>query len=219
MVAETAVCIAVFILTVCLAPAPVLASAALTLLIHRSHTRQEQDALVVNMRERQAKDDVTITGLQENLSRLGAELLSTSAWNRSLTEQNEEFKNSTLSMQESIHNISEDLSTARETVYQHEATIFHLNEAQAKHQTTIAELQRQLSTLEAELLAICSRTRTLAEENEWYEIGTLSMQDSIHTLSEAPSKARERVAQRDAMINHFKEAQAKHEMTSAELRE
>ncbi|RXW21537.1 hypothetical protein EST38_g4305 [Candolleomyces aberdarensis] len=218
MFTETAACI-VFILVVCLAPAPTLASAALALLIHTSHTRQEQSALVLKLGEKLAEDEATITGLRENSSRLEGELLSTGARNRSLTEQNEAFKNSTFSMQESIHNLSEDLSKARETVDQHEATIFHLKEAQAKHETTIAELQRQLPTLEADLLATSSRNRALEEENEGYKTSTLSMQDFIHTLSEDLSKAREREAEDDATITHLKDTQANHETTSAELRQ
>ncbi|RXW23003.1 hypothetical protein EST38_g2853 [Candolleomyces aberdarensis] len=218
MFTETAACI-VFILIVCLTPAPTLASAALALLIHTIHTTHEQSALILKLRKKLAKDEATITGLRDNSSRLEVELLSTSAWNRSLTEQNEEYKNSTFSMQESIHTLSEDLSQARETVDQHEATIFHLKEAQAKHETTIAELQRQLPTLEADLLATSSRNCALEKENEGYKTSTLSMQDFIHTLSEDLSKAREREAEDDATITHLKDTQANHETTSAELRQ
>ncbi|KAJ2923638.1 hypothetical protein H1R20_g13456, partial [Candolleomyces eurysporus] len=212
MIAETAVFAAIFISVVSRSPGLTLASAALALLIQ---ARREQNALVAKAQERQAKDEMTMTELRGHLSTLEAELISTSARNRALTEENEGYKAGSRSMQESIHTLSEDLSNARERVAQYNATITGSKELQAKFEATIADLrhtQQKLSTLEA-------RNRVLTQENEGHKAGSLSTQESIHALTKDLSSANEKVAQHEATITGSREAQAKLETTIAGLRE
>jgi chromosome segregation ATPase len=179
---------------------------ALALLVH---AKQEKNALAAKVQEKQAKDEATIAGLRETLSRHETELLVTSAQNLTLTGRNEEYKTSTRSKQDSINTLSEALSNTIERVAQREATISHLKEAQAEYEATSSKLREQLSTLEAQ-------NRVFTKENE---AGTLSMQESIDTLSKDLSKARETAAQHDATITSSKETQVKCEGRIAELRQ
>ncbi|KAJ2923639.1 hypothetical protein H1R20_g13457, partial [Candolleomyces eurysporus] len=191
MLAEIAVLAAIFISAVSQSPGLTLASAALALLIQ---ARKEQNALAAKAQERQAKDEATVTELREHLRTLEAELTSISARNRALMEENEGCKTGSRSMKELIHTLSEDIFNARERAVQHNATITGSKETQAKFETTIAELQQRLSTFEAQ-------NQALTEENEDYKTNSLSVKESIRTLSEDLSKAKERGAQHDtAMI-------------------
>ncbi|KAJ2930493.1 hypothetical protein H1R20_g6606, partial [Candolleomyces eurysporus] len=198
MLADTVAYAGIFILAMCLAGQAGLgrASAAFALLVHAKHA---YNFLAAAVQERQAKDEATIIGLQRILSALEAEVLPTSARNRALMEENKEYKASSLSMQASLHALSEELSKAREMMDQHEATITHLKEAHAKDEvTTDAELWQQLSTFEAQ-------NCVLVEENKKYKTSSLSLKESIRTLSKDLLNARETVAQHDETITGLKE--------------
>ncbi|KAJ2921223.1 hypothetical protein H1R20_g15873, partial [Candolleomyces eurysporus] len=156
----------------------------LALLVQVRHW--EKSALAMKAQKRQSKDEATIAELRGHLSTLEEQLHSTNAQNHTLTE---EYKARSLSTQVSINTLSEDLSSAKEEVAQHNATIAGLEEARAEDETTIANLRQQLSTVEAQLLS----------------------QKSVDTLSEDLSSAREEVAQHNATITDLKKMQAQDE--------
>ncbi|RXW16852.1 hypothetical protein EST38_g9000 [Candolleomyces aberdarensis] len=184
----------------------------LALLVQARHW--EKKALATQVQKRQSKDEATIAELREHLSTLKAQLHSANTQNHTLTE---EYEARSLSTQESIDTLSEDLLSAREEVVQHNATIAGLKEARAEDETTIADLRQQLSTLETQLLSTSAQNHTLTEENEKYGADTLSKQKSIDTLSEDLSSAREEVAQHNATITDLKKLQAKDEKTIDDL--
>ncbi|KAJ2911722.1 hypothetical protein MD484_g8691, partial [Candolleomyces efflorescens] len=181
----------IIVLALALAPGPALISTAFTFLFHK---RQEQNVLVTQMQERQTKYEATLDELRENLSRHEADLLQARAQNRSLAKRNEEYQDSALSTQQSMLDLSQELSKARESVAEHTATIAQLKAADA---SAVTELWQKVSTLESDLRARDTQNRDLMEENAKHKSCALSMQESIRILSEDLLDARQRAAQYD----------------------
>ncbi|RXW12238.1 hypothetical protein EST38_g13617 [Candolleomyces aberdarensis] len=88
---------------------------------------------------------------------------------------------------------------------EYNALATRMQETAAKYETTIDELREHVLTLEVELLSTSTRNRALTKENEECVNRSLIMQESINTLSEGFSKARETEAQHDATIADLKE--------------
>ncbi|KAJ2930492.1 hypothetical protein H1R20_g6601, partial [Candolleomyces eurysporus] len=190
-----------------------------TLSADLSSAREEitqHNTTIIGLKKARDEEVTEIAHLVQQLSTLETRLLSTSAESRTWAER---YETDSLSKQESINTLSEDLSSAREEVAQHDATITNLKKAQAEDQSTIADLLQQLSTLRARLLSTDEENRALLEENKRYEAGSLSMKESIKTLSENLSSAREETTQHNATITDLKEAQAEDQAAITDLRQ
>ncbi|RXW16851.1 hypothetical protein EST38_g9001 [Candolleomyces aberdarensis] len=178
----------------------------------------QHSTTITDLKEAQAKDQKTIIDLRQQLSTLNPLLLSTSDENRVLAEANKGYEANSLSMQASIDTLSEDVSSAREEVAQHNSTITDLKEARIEDQTAIADLRQQLSMSEARLVRTSAENRDLAEENKRHEADRLSKQESIDTLHEDLSSAREEVAQHNSTITDLEETWVEDQTTIADLR-
>ncbi|KAJ2921221.1 hypothetical protein H1R20_g15871, partial [Candolleomyces eurysporus] len=179
----------------------------------------QRGTTITDLREGQAEDETTIAVLLQQLSTLEASLLSANDKIRALTEGNKEYEAISLSKQESINALYEDLSSAREEVAQHNTTITDLNKAQAQDKSTIAGLQQQLSTLEKRLLLTSDENLALAEENKECKTDSLSLQEVSDILSEDLLSARREVDQHHAMITGLEKVRAKDKTTIADLRQ
>ncbi|KAJ2924977.1 hypothetical protein H1R20_g12116, partial [Candolleomyces eurysporus] len=138
MLVLTTACAGIFILAICRAPGSTLALAALVLLVQ---AKQVYDALATKMQEMAAKYETTVAELREHISTIQAEC----AWNRALTEENRDYINRSLTMQDFIHTLSKDLSEAREAVDQHGTTIVDLRERNLGLESTIKDKDEQIS--------------------------------------------------------------------------
>ncbi|RXW16850.1 hypothetical protein EST38_g8999 [Candolleomyces aberdarensis] len=173
--------------------------------------REEHNATITHLKAAKAKEESTIADLREQLSTLEA--------HRVPTGDDEECDTSSLSMQEVIKTLSEDLWTVKERVTRRDAMIVHLKEVQTEDETTIAVLLQQLSTLETQLTSTNEENRALMEKNKEYEASFLSKKESMDTLSKELSIAIGRVGRRNATITHLKEGQAEDKTTIADLRQ
>ncbi|RXW11812.1 hypothetical protein EST38_g14043 [Candolleomyces aberdarensis] len=167
MLVLTTACAGIFVLAICRAPGSTLALAGFVLLVH---AKQEYNALTTRMREMSAKYDTMAAELREHISTVQAEC----ARNRALTEENREYINRSLTMQESIYTLSEDLSKAREAVAQHDTTIADLKERNLGLESAIKDKDEQISkaaeALDKEVArgkaAISSLQRELQEKSK-----------------------------------------------------
>ncbi|KAJ2936061.1 hypothetical protein H1R20_g1032, partial [Candolleomyces eurysporus] len=208
MLAEALACIAILsILALCLVLGLALASTVVRFLIQANQGHAAFDAMQSGPKHTQGKEEATIAGLQERLSRQEVELLLAATRNRVLTEENEKHQNSLLSMQKKVDALSEILSKAKSTVARRDATIIQL-----KEQAVVLA-----SMVGAQLPPTTATQYRASTENEGYGTDYHFMQNAMATVSHGLWKAREMVAQQNAEIKRLEGRKTALESMVAEL--
>ncbi|KAJ2930484.1 hypothetical protein H1R20_g6608, partial [Candolleomyces eurysporus] len=133
-----------------------------------SRVEEEVDqhiSTIAELEEVLDEDETTIADLRQQLSMLRAKLHSTTDENHALAEKKKKYRAASLSKQDYIDNISRQLLSTRDVVFQQNATITRLKGEQAKSQQMIDQLQKHSAKLSVENLSISTRNVTMAEEN------------------------------------------------------
>lgn len=181
-------------LAVVLAPGLALASTFVLLI----HARQQYAISVAKARERQGKDSETIARLREDVLFLKAELVSTSARNGLLIDENKRHRTDSQSMQEKINSLSEIIRLDKQRLSGSNATI-------TERAADIAQLESKNAELEALLL-------TAYEEQDQNKFAINGLEDRVMGLEIA-------IRARDEQIARLTEVGASHSKEVAQIKE